>query len=146
MFERLSMIPKGTDPAHSDSGKLGKIGEDLAVRYLETRGFSIVMRNFKVVLGRNSGGASVTGEIDVIALKDSAVTVVEVKTRKLQLRFSPEDSIDGRKRRQLARTAKAYARIFGLRFRDIRFAYIAIVMEDNFHKPTIRFADITSDF
>lgn len=50
---------------------LGKYGEDLAAKYLEDRGFSIVERNWRTA----------AGEIDLIARQNQKIVFVEVKTR-----------------------------------------------------------------
>ena len=47
----------------------GKHGEDLAVRFLQKQGFTIVVRNFYYQ----------KAEIDVIAQKDDVLCIVEVK-------------------------------------------------------------------
>lgn len=50
---------------------LGQEGEEMAVRILEAKGYSILARNFR------AGHA----EVDIIAQKDKLVIFVEVKTR-----------------------------------------------------------------
>ena len=49
----------------------GKIGEDLATKYLENLGYTIVERNF----------VAKQGEIDIIAKDKQELVFVEVKTR-----------------------------------------------------------------
>lgn len=51
--------------------KLGARGENIAVKYLERKGYLVVTRNWKVKLG----------ELDIIAVKDNKLYFVEVKTR-----------------------------------------------------------------
>ena len=58
--------------AHNDTGKWG---EDLAAKYLEEKGYTIVERDWKS--GRR--------DIDIIALDDDVVVFVEVKTRRNRL-------------------------------------------------------------
>lgn len=50
---------------------LGQIGEDLAVRFLEKRGYNIEHRNLKIKYK----------EIDIIATKEKEIIFVEVKSR-----------------------------------------------------------------
>ncbi len=50
---------------------LGERGESAAVRYLESRGCKILMRNFRAI----------GGEIDIVAQDGDTTVFVEVKTR-----------------------------------------------------------------
>ena len=50
----------------------GKLGEDLAVKYLQKQGYKIIERNFECR----------QGEIDIIALDKQEIVIIEVKTRK----------------------------------------------------------------
>jgi putative endonuclease len=137
MFERLSIIPKGTDPAHSDSGKLGKLGEDIATRFLEPRGFRIIMRNFTVFLGRNSKGVRVKGEIDIVALDGESLCLIEVKTRRLEEFNVPQLTVSPRKRRQIKRVGTRFTRIFGLVEMSTRLDVVSVTIPKNRSRPTI---------
>ncbi len=145
MSRQNSILLKGTDTTPSDSSRLGRLGEELAVRYLEARGFNIVLRNFTVTLRRNSRNARVSGEIDVIAEREGLFYLVEVKTRRKEIRFSPEASIDRRKKRQLARTASIYRRIFKIDRQLTVFASVAILIADRTTRPVIRFQVFTPE-
>jgi len=50
---------------------LGRSGEDRACEFLESRGYKIIERNFRLR----------QGEVDIIAEKDEIIFFVEVKTR-----------------------------------------------------------------
>lgn len=82
--------------------KLGKWGEELAVHYLEERGYKILDRN---VHFRH-------GEIDIIAEdpeRGREVTVfIEVKTRSSTLFGHPEQAVDHKKKEHLLSAAIAY--------------------------------------
>jgi putative endonuclease len=107
---------------------LGAEGEALAVEFLQTNGYRIVLTNFRVPVGRNSKGVQVTGEIDVVGLDDQTLCFVEVKTRRSE-EFTPAiTAVDTRKQRQITRTAKIYRRIFGVYEMPHRFDVVTVVM------------------
>lgn len=87
-----------------DSRAIGALGEDIACRYLEERGYIILDRNYLKPFG----------EIDIVALRDEMVHFVEVKSVTRET-FSeendvsrPEDRVDGAKIRRIGMTAECY--------------------------------------
>jgi putative endonuclease len=111
--------------------QLGQQGESIAARFLEQNGYRIVAANFTVPVGRNSRGAQVTGEIDLIALDGETLCFVEVKTRRSDEYLAPTANVDLRKQRQIIRTAKVYRRIFNIWQREYRYDVVSIVMPDD---------------
>ena len=99
--------------AHNDTGNWG---EDLAVAYLEKKGYTIVERDWKS--GRR--------DIDIIALDDDVVVFVEVKTRRNRLYGEPEDAIDYYKLQNLQQAISHYVKFRNIR-QDIRFDIISVV-------------------
>lgn len=77
---------------------LGKKGEEIAVKFLKTKGFKIVETNYRIR----------GGEIDIVAIEQDALVYVEVKTRTSNEFGYPEESITPRKIKYLVRTAKFY--------------------------------------
>ena len=98
---------------HNDTGKWG---EDLAAKYLEEKGYTIVERDWKS--GRR--------DIDIIALDDDVVVFVEVKTRRNRLYGEPEDAIDYYKLQNLQQAISHYVKFRNIR-QDIRFDIISVV-------------------
>ena len=94
----------------------GKMGEEMAARYLEDQGYIIVERNYR------KGHL----EIDLIALDEDEIVVVEVKTRSHDVILDPEDAVGHKKRLALIRLANQYARSHG-RTENIRLDIVAIV-------------------
>ena len=80
----------------SSSRARGKLGEGVAVRHLEDRGYKLVERNF----------CSHVGEIDLILQKDEYVVFTEVKLRKNRSFAEAAESVDSRKIHKIRRTAE----------------------------------------
>lgn len=99
--------------------ELGKLGEDLAVEYLIKKGYQILERNWR------SGHK----EIDIIALFDETLAIVEVKTRKTDDYGEPDIAVGAYKQRMLIWAADAYVRYKNLNV-DVRFDIISIVFTD----------------
>lgn len=108
------------------SRTLGDLGERLAAEHLENSGYRMVVSNFQVPIGRNTNGAQITGEIDLIALDGDELCFIEVKTRSSDEFIGPLTAVDRRKQRQIIRAARVYRRIFGIK--DIKFRYDALTI------------------
>ena len=82
----------------SGNQKLGKTGEETALRYLERKGYACLGRNVRV--GHD--------ELDLV-MRDGAVTVfVEVKLRKNDAYGRGAEAVDGRKQEKLRTSAQLY--------------------------------------
>ncbi len=128
LFYVMDEILSIKHPPANSLPSLGDCGEALAAEYLVKNGYRLVIANFKVPVGRNTKGVSVTGEIDLIALDGETLCFVEVKTRRSD-EFAPViTAVDTRKQRQITRTAKVYRRIFGVREMEYRFDVVTVLM------------------
>ena len=136
MVENLSIILDDKRAAANSTTSLGEHGEAMAVEYLAKQGYRMVVSNFKVPVGRNSKGVSVTGEIDIIALDGETLCFVEVKTRRSDEFVPVITAVDLRKQRQITRTAKVYRRIFALRDVEYRYDVVTVLMPKH-AEPTI---------
>ena len=108
--------------------QLGNLGEAYAAAYLEQRGYRLVAANFTLPVGRNLRGVVVNAEIDIIAYDGDTLCFVEVKTRASDSFALPEVNVDRRKRRQVARAARAYRRLFELDDQPYRYDVVAVVL------------------
>ena len=125
----------GTEIAVGHSGEdiaphfeLGRRGEALAVEHLERAGYRIVAANFRLPIGRNTRNTLVNAEIDVVAYDGPTLCFVEVKTRASDEVAAPQANVDIRKRRQIARAARAYRRMLGLTEAPYRYDVVTVVL------------------
>jgi putative endonuclease len=139
MSKILSLGIQDKHTSAHNSSFVGQFGEDSAARYLEQKGFRMVLANFKVPIGRNRKGVQITGEIDLIVLEADVLCFVEVKTRSSAEYASPLSAIDLRKQRQIIRTARVYRKIFNLRGIRFRYDAVTVVLNEklNEKKPKI---------
>lgn len=101
----------------------GRRGEDLAQRYLQRHGLTVVARNWQ----REEGG----GEIDIIAWDLAAdpqkLVFVEVKSRQTEEYGSPDRAIGEEKEESLVRAARTYARRARVPWEQVRFDVVNVV-------------------
>ena len=98
----------------------GRLGEDLAHRYLRSHGCTVVARNYRPRAG--------AGEIDLVAWHREKLVFVEVKTRAGAEFGQPDRAVDAEKRLHLRRAARDYARRAGAEWEQTRFDIVAVVL------------------
>ncbi len=99
--------------------ELGKKGELIALNYLKDKGYTILDTNWRFK----------RDEIDILALDNSTLVIVEVKTRSTDYFGNPEEAVNEKKERFLIRAANEYIEQNDLDF-DCRFDIISIVKND----------------
>ena len=86
----------------SPKRKIGDIGEEVAVKYLERKGFRVIERNY----------LRKWGEIDIIAEKGNLLSFIEVKSvsRESGSRetYRPEENVHPAKLKRLHRAIQTY--------------------------------------
>ena len=134
----------------SNNNILGKLGEDLACRFLEGRGFKILERNYW----------KKWGEIDIIAQekgslfgkKEPVVHFVEVKAvareinedgviRETKHGFQPEDAIHPWKIKRLKRAIQSYLLEKNLQDSSWQFDIVAVFVDQNKKITKIRYTE-----
>jgi Holliday junction resolvase-like predicted endonuclease len=123
--------------------EIGNIGEDIACKYLLSRGYEIIDRNYR----------KPWGEIDIIA-KDGAgaLVFVEVKTMRVDVSRetklgSPEDNLTSTKLKKLQRTAALYAGYNQNLINDDlgwRIDLVAIAIPKDVSRETLVLANLTN--
>jgi putative endonuclease len=102
---------------HND---LGKLGEELAVDFLQQNGYDILETNWTFQ----------KAEIDIIAQKENTLAIVEVKTRS-SLEFGlPQDFVKPKKIQLLVKAVNEYLISNDLDL-EVRFDIISVYKEDN---------------
>lgn len=100
---------------------VGKLGEDLAVRYLEQIGYKVIERNFECR----------QGEIDIIALDKNEIIFIEVKTR-TNIRFgTPIEAVNDIKQKHLIKAVKYYLYSRNLENEFVRIDVIEIYLYEH---------------
>jgi putative endonuclease len=99
----------------------GRIGEDLAHRFLRARGCTVVARNYRTLSG--------SGEIDLVVWDGRKLAFIEVKTRGSEEFGPPESAVDAEKRERVQRAARDYVRRTEIPWRDTRFDIVSIVLD-----------------
>jgi putative endonuclease len=115
---------------------LGRRGEEFALAYLQQCGFRIVGTNFAIPVGRNRVGTPIVVELDIVAYDSDVLCFIEVKTRASTWFAEPEVNVDLRKRRQIARAARAYRRMFGLEKARYRYDVVTLIIPEDL-RPSI---------
>jgi putative endonuclease len=98
----------------------GRMGEDLAHRYLRRHGCTVVARNYRTRSG--------SGEIDLVAWHGKALVFVEVKTRATAEFGEPDRAVDAEKQANLHRAARDYARRANIDWEKARFDIVSVVL------------------
>ncbi|MCI8590579.1 MAG: YraN family protein [Clostridiales bacterium] len=85
--------------------KTGDLGEEIACRYLQEKGYTIIVRNYRTD----------HGELDIIAENKEYIIFVEVKTRnfsKSKRYGRPADAVNWKKREHLLYSIFTYLHAF----------------------------------
>lgn len=104
----------------ADHNDLGKLGEEIAVDFLEKNGYEILETNWTFQ----------KAEVDIIALKAEVLAVVEVKTRSSIDFGLPQDFVKPKKIQLLVKAINEYVTQNELDV-DVRFDIVAIHKENN---------------
>lgn len=117
---------------------LGQSGESFAVKYLESKGYKIIARNFRIRYA----------EIDIVAELNDEIIFVEVKTRSNTRRGLPAEAVNLRKQKKIIEAASVFLQDDKFFNRPCRFDVIEIYSNGkNFELRHIENAfEVTSDF
>lgn len=100
---------------------VGRYGEDVAARYLEELGFTILDRNWR------STERECPGELDIVAFGEDCLVFCEVKTRRSVSHGSPAEAVTRDKARRLRRLAMVYLRATEAHAKELRIDVISVL-------------------
>jgi putative endonuclease len=110
----------------ADKDELGRMGEVLAARYLEDRGYRILVRNWRCR----------RGELDIVAEHGHDTVFVEVKTRSALGYGHPFESVTPVKRARLRSLAVAWCSESDRRTANIRIDVVGVLLKPG-RRPVI---------
>ncbi len=87
--------------AKTHKQSVGNLGEDLACKFLEGKGFVVVDRNYR----------KKWGELDIVAMKDDVLHFIEVKTNSVtsgSSGYNPEENVRLWKKERMSRIIRTY--------------------------------------
>lgn len=99
----------------AEHNELGRLGEAMAVEYLQKNGYEILATNWVYQ----------KAEIDIIARKNSILAIVEVKTRSSEDFGLPQDFVNRKKIRLLLKAVDEYTARHEIND-NVRFDIIAV--------------------
>lgn len=147
--ETLSLLKTQLMTKPTEKQKIGRIGEDIAAKYLKNKGFSIVFLNYRKKYG----------EIDIIAQKGRILHFIEVKTVSHENfasflgdldnnvsretdHYRPEDNIHPYKLKRLARTIQVYLlEKFAKREPEWQFDAITVRLDMKTRRAKVKFLE-----
>lgn len=107
--------------------ELGRWGEELAAKHLESAGYVVLSRNWHCR----------EGELDLVATDKERLIFCEVKTRSGLGFGTPAEAVTPDKADRIRRLAHHWQRAFMLRWCPVRYDIIAIVARPG-ARPTVR--------
>ena len=103
--------------------EIGLLGENLAARYLSSRGLKILYRNFRATDG---------GEVDIVARDGDVLAFIEVKSRTSERYGRPVDAVNMDKRFLITRGAMEWLRLLDSddACLNYRFDVVEVILND----------------
>jgi putative endonuclease len=105
--------------SESTAGHLsvGRRGENLAARYLESRGLVVLSRNWRCR----------DGELDLVLTDGRTLIVCEVKTRTSTEFGTPAEAVSHEKAQRVRRLAHRWLNTYRVGWRELRFDIVSVL-------------------
>ena len=116
-----------------NKAKIGTLGEQIAAKFLEGKGFLVIGRNYR----------QKWGEIDIIAEDQDVIRFVEVKTmeRMEGESFLPEENVHKEKLKRLFRTIHTYLDDKREGEREWQLDVVSVVVDFDKKTASVRFTE-----
>ena len=114
----------------SKHGKTGIRGEQIAADFLRKKGYDLLHRNWR----------SGKKELDIIALKNDTLVIVEIKTRTTLDFGFPEEAVNRKKQKFIKAAAEAFTNN-NPQYPYVRFDIISILLEGETVKEIMHFEE-----
>ena len=101
-----------------DKKELGRMGENLAAKYLKGQSYQILERNWQ--FGRY--------EVDIIAKDNENLVIIEVKTRNTDVFGHPASFVSKQQQLNLAEAVEAYLTDYPERYLPVRYDVISVIL------------------
>lgn len=119
--------------------RIGRYGENLAIKYLLKHNYYIWKRNWAIR----------SGELDIIAIQEHTLVFVEVKTRLKEVaeNFNPFDAVDNKKIKHIQIVSESFLEKYQaqLRYRrvnKVRFDIIGVIVTSKLNDFWLKKEDI----
>lgn len=105
-----------------DKDEIGRLGEDLAARFLRRReGMKVLYRNFRAKKG---------GEVDIVCRDREVLVFVEVKTRTSLAFGRPVEAVTPAKQELITKGALEWLRLLDFPKINFRFDVVELILEN----------------
>lgn len=108
----------------AEHNEIGILGESIAMDFLIENGYQIRAQNWRFS----------RAELDIVAIKDQTLVVVEVKTRSSAEFENPKEAVTKSKQKKIIKAANAYIEEFDIDL-ECRFDIISVLIQNK--KPEI---------
>lgn len=98
----------------------GRLGEDIALKYIVSKGATVIEKNYRTKIG----------EIDLIARLNGELVFIEVKSRSNINYGYPSEAVNYKKKRKITNLANYYIMINSLENLSVRFDVIEIYLSE----------------
>lgn len=102
-----------------DRGEIGRMAENMALKYLEARGLILRDRNWRI---RHL-------ELDLIMEDSERLHIIEVRSRREPINIEPYETVDFKKQRFLIKAASSYVYKKKI-YKDVVFDIVSVIFKE----------------